>query len=187
MSHKFYGTVFLSLPDRIWNVSHTRFPLNDAILLTATQTRNRFFRLLFRGGQVLNWTNAWLLPLFSSATDFPTSCRLIQNVFAGQMCPRARLCLCVNLPTFSPRMARDTMVVSGIKWTSGPFLSDAGWWAKLKVPRISKLATPSWCAAFMAPEKQSEKMRLTWSVEGMQCFVLFCFLKNSVTLQHKWP
>lgn len=142
-----------------------------------------FFRLLFRVGQVLNWTNAWLLPLFSSASDFPASCRLIQNVFAGQMCPRARLCLCVNLPTFSPLMAPDPMVVSGIKWTSGPFLSDAGWWAKLKAPRISKLATPSWCAAFMALEKQSEKMRLTWSVEGMQClfFVVF-FLKNSVIL-----
>lgn len=164
-----FMTLFLSLSDIIWNVSPTPFLLNDAILLTATQTRNRF-PLVVSGGQVLNWTNAWLLPLFSSATDFPASCRLIQNVFAGQMCPRARLCSCVNLPTFSPRMAPDPMVVSGIKWTSGPFLSDVGWWAKLKAPLISKLAAPSWCAVFMAPEKQSEKMRLTWSVEGMQCF-----------------
>lgn len=43
-------TLFLSFSDIIWNVSHTRFLLNDAILLTATHTRNRFFPLVVSVG-----------------------------------------------------------------------------------------------------------------------------------------
>lgn len=58
------------------------------------------------GGQVLNWTNAWLLPLFSSATDsriMPTDTKRVRGPDVSQS-PSLFVCKPADvLPTHGPR------------------------------------------------------------------------------------
>lgn len=108
-----------------------------------------------------------------SAHHFFSPCRLTTSVYAAQRCPKARFCLCASRRTCSPRTARERTVGRGIRSMSGRFLSAAGWWAKPKAPRTWRLETPSWCAAFTAPERQSGKMRPIWNVEGTQLIYLY--------------
>ncbi len=70
-------------------------------------------------------------------------CRPTLNVFAAQKCLKARLCFHANRRRFSPRTAPERMVGSGIRWTSGPSLSGAGWLARLKGLHTSRLETLS--------------------------------------------
>lgn len=100
--------------------------------------------------------------------SFTSTCRLTPNVFVVQKCLRARLSFRAIRRRFCPRRGPERTIGDGIRSTCGPFSSAVAWWAKLKAPRTWRLETPSWCAAFTAPEKQTGRMRRIWNVEGME-------------------
>lgn len=141
--------------------TYSIFRISDVISFSVRILAEEFLQhAMFLGEEISSGTGCLV--------SFTSTCRLTPNVFVVQKCLRARLSFRAIRRRFCPRRGPERTVGDGIRSTCGPFSSAVAWWAKLKAPRTWRLETPSWCAAFTAPEKQTGRMRRIWNVEGME-------------------